>query len=438
MQAVMGSWMRAAGVTLISAFGTPAYQQPTREYIYEGSVLVAVENLQACTFSTAQPTLEVAPSAGSGAFAITTSAPGCVWTAATDTPWITVVVSTGTTGQNVAFQIAANTAAASRTGTIRVGDLVLTVVQAAAGVSCSYELSPTTVFPGHTGQTYQIDVRTGSGCSWRVSSNTAWAQIAPLEGAGPGPLTLTVYPNFNSTARAFAVSLSSARIAGTQAGNPETLQRRFVRLLYFSYFGRLPSEQEVQFQSTANLSRAQLALNFFRSEEFNRTGRFVGGLYVGLLNRDAEFGGWQYQRDALATGLANTDQLVSNFINSPEFTLRNGSLSNDAFVTLLYRQVLLREPSVAEVAFQAGAVSGYNARNLDGRMIVARDFLNSHEFVVGTGPRLTTSLLFSTLLLRDPSPQERELRIKQMQDPGQLESFIADLVSSAEMENVLK
>jgi hypothetical protein len=43
-------------------------------------------------------------------------------------------------------------------------------------------------------------------------------------------------------------------------------------------------------------------MGFLNSLEFNLGGRFVAGLYVGLLDRNAEFGGWQFQRDAKGRG----------------------------------------------------------------------------------------------------------------------------------------
>lgn len=78
------------------------------------------------------------------------------------------------------------------------------------------------------------------------------------------------------------------------------------------------------------------------SEEFNRVGRFVAGLYAGLLARDAEPGGWLYQRNAIATGQATTTLLTSNFLNSAEWGLRFGTPNDTEFVRLLYRNVLLK------------------------------------------------------------------------------------------------
>ena len=92
-----------------------------------------------------------------------------------------------------------------------------------------------------------------------------------------------------------------------------------MRLLYFSYLGRGATDAEVAGQVNSGLSLTQLATNFLDSAEFSLGGRFAAGLYVGIIERDAEFSGWQFQRQALARGIVNQDQLVSNFINSHEF-----------------------------------------------------------------------------------------------------------------------
>src|SRR4029434_8423864 len=107
-----------------------------------------------------------------------------------------------------------------------------------------------------------------------------------------------------------------------QPGSPGTYNERFVSQMYFNFFGRNPSPAAVTFHvNTLNsgLARADLVLNFLNSQEFNVAGRYVAGVYVGVLDRDAEYGGWLFQRNALAIGVVNQLQLVSNFIVSAEF-----------------------------------------------------------------------------------------------------------------------
>jgi hypothetical protein len=86
------------------------------------------------------------------------------------------------------------------------------------------------------------------------------------------------------------------------------------------------------------------------SNEFNLSRRFIAGLYVGLLVRDAEFRGWQFQRGALSSGGVSQDALVTNFLASSEYNRKFPNTSNEEFIRLLYRYVLRREASQTEVA----------------------------------------------------------------------------------------
>jgi hypothetical protein len=135
--------------------------------------------------------------------------------------------------------------------------------------------------------------------------------------------------------------------------------RRFARLLYFSYLGRVPTVSGVCGQINGGLGRTDMAMAFLNTPEFNFNGRFVAGLYIGLLNRDAEFSGWQFQRNAVASGNGKVTQtqLVENFISSAEYRLKFGTPSDGEYVRLLSRYILLREPSPAEVGLQVAELA---------------------------------------------------------------------------------
>src|SRR5205807_2589475 len=121
------------------------------------------------------------------------------------------------------------------------------------------------------------------------------------------------YPNYSTVTRTAVITVGDQTFTITQPPTPGTLDERFVGQTYFSYFGRVPNPSEVAFQVQnglqKGLSRAQLVVNFLTSEEFANAGRFVAGLYVGLLNRDPEYGGWLFQRNALTTGIVSPRQL---------------------------------------------------------------------------------------------------------------------------------
>jgi len=73
-------------------------------------------------------------------------------------------------------------------------------------------------------------------------------------------------------------------------------------------------------------------------------------LYQAAFNRVPDLGGLGYQTNALDIGLTLT-QVAQNFINSPEFQTTYGSVDDTQFLTLLYRNVLHREPDQGGLEF---------------------------------------------------------------------------------------
>jgi hypothetical protein len=153
---------------------------------------------------------------------------------------------------------------------------------------------------------------------------------------------------------------------------------------------------------------------------------------VGLLVRDAEYGGWLFQRTALTTGGGTQLNFVTAFLNSAEYKLKFGNPSNDEFVRLLYRHILLREPSPSEVQFQSNALAGGTSR-----ADMANNFLNSNEFRTGTDTRLTVFLLYAALLQRDPSADDRTFWTAQINSGTPLINVISAFVGSPEFNAAL-
>jgi hypothetical protein len=200
---------------------------------------------------------------------------------------------------------------------------------------------------------------------------------------------------------------------------------RFVTLLYSNFIGRYPSTSEIALQTSALISgqqtRGTMCASFFNTPEFQLGGRFVAGLYEGLLGRVAEFGGWRFQRNVLAVNLATQDQLVANFLGSNEYMLKYGVQTNEAFVTMLYQQVLGRTPSPTELANQASFLNNGTLT----RVQLATNFLNSNEFRIRLASRLSAFLLYAALLQRDPNPAELNARQIQL-DAGTPISTLCD------------
>jgi hypothetical protein len=278
--------------------------------------------------------------------------------------------------------------------------------------------------------------------SWTANSNVAWTELYPLAGSRQGTIDLIVYPNFGSAARTAALRIGGRDITVTQSGSALPEASRFVQLVYFGFFGRMPSPQELQFQLDNALAkgipRAIFADNFFHTPEFNGAGRFIAGLYVGQLARDAEYGGWLFQRTKLYAREVTQAELVSNFLNSAEYKAKFESTiegrSDDAFIARLYKNVLLRDASAEEVSFQKLALQNGSISRVE----LAGAFLRSREFELGTGPRLTAFLLYAALLQRDASPGERDFQAKRIEGGKPVAELIGEFLTSQEFAGLLR
>lgn len=235
------------------------------------------------------------------------------------------------------------------------------------------------------------------GCAWTSTSSAPWILHASQSGFGAASIRYAVAPNFGAAARNGSIFVGGRPIFLTQEGSTDSDDVRFVKLLYHNFLVREPAAAEIKGWTdalTAGTSRRDVAVMFAAGREFQLGGRFISGLYFGLLARDAEFSGWLHQLTALAAGFVTQTSLVGNFLNSEEYKLRFGTPDDAGFVRLLYRHILLREASQGEVDFQAGALKN----GIQTRTTLAATFLNSPEFALVAGPRLTAFVLHASTL----------------------------------------
>ncbi|MBC8165865.1 MAG: DUF4214 domain-containing protein [Bryobacteraceae bacterium] len=255
--------------------------------------------------------------------------------------------------------------------------------------------------------------------------------MVPPSGTGSGSVQYSILPTFNTQSRIGRFDVSAGGAAAgltiTQSGSTVDERRRFVRLLYFSFLGREPSTADLEFQATSSGSNAELAVNFFNTPEFALGGRLIAAIYVALLQRDAEYAGWQFQRGILADSLATQVPLVGNFLNSSEFRLKFGTQDNTEFVRFIFTSILNRSPTPSELAFRLNQLQTGTSRQQ-----MAADFLVTPEFINSNNVRLTAFLLYPTLLLRDSSPAERLALQQNLTSGVALKTFIESLAVSAE------
>jgi hypothetical protein len=390
-----------------------------------------------CSVTLGGVSASVGPTGSTTGSIAVTAATDCVWEAKSNVPWITITGGLFDAGiGNIGYTVALNTSVTARTGTITAGGQTFTISQAAGdGTACLASLSTPTLIAQANGGAGTVNLNISGGCNWAASSSVSWIQVFPLNGAGAGTINYTVYPNYTTANRFATLTIAGRAVNITQVAAAGSANDRFVSLMYFNSLGRLPTPAEVAFHS-GNLgwmSRADTVMNFINSEEFNRAGRFIAGLYVGVLGRDAEFDGWLFQRNALVTGWTSQEQLVPAFLGSAEFGLKYGTLTDTAFVQLLYRNILGREGSMAEVDFQRSVLQAGTMRQQ-----MAQSFLNAPEFRIRNDKRLTAFLLYSVLLLRSVTPQELANRVQQMNAGLTPKALVEAIVQSPEFAALLR
>ncbi len=114
----------------------------------------------------------------------------------------------------------------------------------------------------------------------------------------------------------------------------------------------------------------------------------VRRLYIATLDRGPDDGGIQNWTNALKAG-QSLSSIVSGFINSTEFSNIYGALSNTAFVTTLYNNVLNRAPDSAGLNNWVSQLnSGFS------RETVVLGFSESAEFQMSSEVRNITGQLF--------------------------------------------
>ncbi len=172
----------------------------------------------------------------------------------------------------------------------------------------------------------------------------------------------------------------------------------FVTLLYNNVLDRDPDAQGLDNWVTkldAGMSRAQVVLGFSQSSEFiTQTadaatafetshsqaawGDDVYRLYVTTLDREPDVTGYTNWTSQLAAG-AELTSVIDGYVRSPEFQATYGELDNGAFVTLLYNNVLDRDPD-------ATGLDTWVTRLEEGwtRAEVVRGFSQSTEFIENT------------------------------------------------------
>ena len=196
----------------------------------------------------------------------------------------------------------------------------------------------------------------------------------------------------NDVANGFIGSAEFQNVYGDLSNNA------FVNQLYRNVLNREADESGLADwvgRLDSGTSRAEVVLGFSQSPEFVANTQAaaraferdanpsewvdeVYRVYRATLDREPDAGGLGNWTTQLANG-RTLDSVIEGFTGSTEFQTVYGALDNTAFVTLLYNNVLNRDPDTGGLADWVGRLEGGT-----GRSEVVRGFSESAEFIAGT------------------------------------------------------
>ena len=147
-----------------------------------GGQTVAVSQPSGCTFSATPGSVLLPPAAQTGIVSLSTAA-ACRWSAASQAPWITLPLTSGSGPAQVSFAVAANNGP-QRSGVLVIEGNPVAVTQRSP---CTWTLSPPFHEMGADGGRGSVLLIVDGPCTWTASSTANWITMeAGTSGTGNG------------------------------------------------------------------------------------------------------------------------------------------------------------------------------------------------------------------------------------------------------------
>lgn len=173
----------------------------------------------------------------------------------------------------------------------------------------------------------------------------------------------------------------------------------FVRQLYRDLLGREGEAQEVAHWAQSleqGQSHAQVVSAFVASAECDAHAGAIVRLYHAVLGRTPDYCGFNYWVGRSLDGLT-AEEMGTAFLQSAEFVGNNPSLSDEAFVDLLYQNVLGRAADAPGKAYWLDRIAQGESRGE-----VLYGFAQSGEYKAAMADEVAVDLLYLGLLDRAP------------------------------------
>ena len=147
------------------------------------------------------------------------------------------------------------------------------------------------------------------------------------------------------------------------------------------------------------MTRAQVVESFLTSSEFGGVIAPLVRLYFAYFLRVPDYEGLLYWIGQRQVGLPLND-ISSAFASSQEFIDTYGSLSPDAFITLVYHNVLGRDPDPSGFSYWLDELTS----NRMTRGQIMAGFSESPEYQALMGHEVLSTMMYVGLLRRSPEP----------------------------------
>lgn len=234
--------------------------------------------------------------------------------------------------------------------------------------------------------------------------------------------TITVESNDENTFAAATITHTTPPSppveCATAVWTPFCTVDAFTRQQYGDWLERMPTLDELNFWRDYLEPRDQTGappqpdlpatgtqnafLEMLREEKDVKAGPVLR-LYIAYFLRNAEYGGYNFWLQAVTDGGWTMGQVSEFFAASPEFQARYGSLDDGEFVSLVYQNVLGRNPDAAGYAFWTRQLQQGHSR---GWMMMQFTEAPSLEHQTRTRIAVVTTEVYAEMLNRSPSLAE--------------------------------
>jgi hypothetical protein len=236
-----------------------------------------------------------------------------------------------------------------------------------------------------------------------AAAGTASIGISLSDGVVTTPVTLTY--SFNATSikdsdkDQFPDALEAANglTVGTKDNDVFTSSKFFAMQLYRDILYREGETAGVAYwqdRIDTGLSRAEVAVAFLDSPEFQAGTGAIARLYFGALGRLPDAPGMSYWMEQQQSGTP-ISQIAAGFAASTEFTALYGGLSNTAFIQTQYQNVLGRTATTQEQTQWNTQLAGGT-----GRGVLLLSLTESNEYKAASDVKLSVALDYLGLLGR--------------------------------------